>query len=545
MSTPTRGIKKKKSIDINPNSLRRGRSGGLLENFTFSYTPLSTRRAPARKVTFSPKEPIVLPELLSIPEEIYTETNIIPNVEHTNSQINNLEESHPSTPNQPLQTQTNGKSINLIEFNSSESSEYSSILEENSPFQSKFARRLSFGKIPGYEEENDEIFNLSFLFRENEDSNMAIFKLNEIVNIIPSYDGKEEQLKLYVKSAKLYYDGVTEAEKPIVLNILLSKLSGKAVEAIGNVDEINTLATLTERLNEKIPEALSYTLAHTQLQKIIQTKNESISDYAKRFETGLNKLKKAALQTNGGMEITESIGKTLFIQNMTNANMQIIAASSNAETTKDIIKYVKEKDLILGKKPTQTETSGTCGFCSKPNHTENECNKRKYAQKLLKITPGDSKNQRTDGRNGRNENRDNYGRNYKSSNGTFSGGRSNGNRQFNDGDTNRSNQNRPQNNDRSNNGNYRNRGNGNNQNNHNDNSENGGNSNERNNQNYGNRNYGNNRNTENTNRNNASTNNQRYTLNSQNTTNIPEDDLQVPLHELQAHAQYHAQNSGN
>lgn len=450
---------------------------------------------------------------------------------------------------------------NLLDLDSNSSNESTSFTK-TPPFQSTFARRLSFGKIPDNKSEHEDFFNLSFLFNDSFEKTMAVFKLNEIVNIIPSYDGKEEQLKLYVKSAKLYHDNVEANEKPIVLNILLSKLSGKAVDAIGNVDEINTLDILIARLNEKIPETLSYTLAHTQLQRIVQMQNESINDYATRFEAGLAKLKKAASQTNGASEITESIGKTLFIQNMNNKNLKIVAASSNASTAKEIIKYVKEKDLILSEEPSHVEASGVCGFCLKTNHTEKECTKRKYAQKMLKLIPDDSKNSRQDGRNNDNGNRNNFNKPYKSFNRQFNGDRQfnnnrsynngdgdrqfNNNRSFNNGDGDRpnNNNNRSQNN-RSHGGNFRNQDNSNNSNHQNGYSGNGNNSNS-NYQNSGNRNSGNSRGAEGGNRNNnATNNNQRLTLNSQNDANIPEDDLQVPLRELQAHAQFHAQNSGN
>lgn len=381
---------------------------------------------------------------------------------------------------------------------------------------------------------------------------MATYKLNEIVNVIPSYDGKEEKLKLYIRSAKSYYNGVAANERKFVLDILLSNLSGKAIEAVGDVDEIETLDTLVGRLNEKIPEAISYTLAHTQLQKIVQAKNESVNDYATRFEEALNKLKKAATQARGASDITEAIGKTLFIQNMTDKNLRLVAASSNATTTKEIIKYVKEKELILGEKPTQSADNNICGFCSKPNHIEKDCTRRKYAQKLLKITPSDSKTgDRHDGNYRNNFNKpfnndrrfdnrqssnDGNRSNNEQQNGQRYNGNGNRNRNYND---NYSNRNSNGYNGRDSN-NYRN-----------DDHQNGGSSNSgSSNGNYNGRsgqNYyrGNNRNPDNGTRNNGPTNNQRTTLNSQNSPTTPEDDVQVSLRELRTHAQFHAQNSEN
>lgn len=547
MSTPKQKGRYKSIIDSN--LLRRGRSRGLSQYSDSTSTPKQNEHI--SRVTFSPRE-IVIPNLLPIPEE---QIEIAPNLEETSPIPLNLQlnVNKPTTSKQAQQfanSDTSGLHFrtafdtNLLDSNSSNES---TSLTKTPPFQSTFARRLSFGKIPENETDHEDSFHLSFLFNESFEETMAVFKVSEIVNIIPSYDGKEEQLKLYVKSAKLYYENVAAGEKPIVLNILLSKLSGKAVEAIGNVDEIDTLDILITRLNEKIPEALSYTLAHTQLQKIVQMQNESINDYAIRFEAGLEKLKRAASQTNGALEITESIGKTLFIQNMNNKNLKIVAASSNASTAKEIIKYVKEKDLILSEKPSHEEASGVCGFCLKTNHTEKECSKRKYAQKLLKLIPDDSKNSRQGGGNNDNGNRNNFNKPYKSFNRQFNGDRQfNNNRSYNNGDGDRpnNNNNRSQNN-RSHGGNFRNQDIGNHSNHQNGYSGSGNNSNS-NYQNGGNRNFSNNRNTEGGNRNNTATNNnQRITLNSQNDANIPEDDLQVPLRELQAHAQFHTQNSGN
>lgn len=268
----------------------------------------------------------------------------------------------------------------------------------------------------------------------------------------------------------------------------------------------------------------------------------------------------AAQQANGGTEITESIGKTLFIQNMTDKNMRLLAASSNATTTKDVIKYVKEKELILGEKPTHEDASGACGFCHKTNHTERNCNQRRYAQKLLKISPDNAANNQSDTNNGGNG-RNNNNRQFNRSNGdrSFNGGRRfNNNGQFNN--NNNSSQNYRSNNGNGNNGNnYQNRSNGNNGNNNfqnrgnNQNSNNfGGNSNNhdnangnRNNQNSNNGNGNAGNSNRNNYRNNGQANNQRMTLTSQNEHIHLEDNAQIPLHELQAHAQFHATNSEN
>lgn len=372
---------------------------------------------------------------------------------------------------------------------------------------------------PDYTQGDDEVLT--------DEIEMAKFKLNEIVNIIPSYDGKEEQLQLYLRSAKLYYDNVSNDEKPLVLDILLSKLSGKATKAIGNVAEVNTWEIFKNRLDENIPETLSYSLAHTQLQKVVQSKNESVSDYATRFEGALKKLKKASTQARGNDEITEAIGKTLFIQNMTTKNLRLVAASSDAKTTAEIIKYVKEKELILSEKPNQEENNGFCGFCHKPNHSEKDCNKRKHAQKLLKISPNNSRDTRSDNGN----NRRNF---YRSSNGN----RSNDNRSYNGNNDRPNNEQQSQ---RSNNGNGRNRNYDNNSNGQSNNYSGGGNSNynDRNNRNFNRDNRGGNNN-----RNNNQMNSQRMTTNSQDPP-TPSNNIQVPLHELQAHAQFHAQNSEN
>lgn len=616
MPTEDKKRTKKPRIVINEHLLRRGRSRGLSNDIVLTSTPKSidiNKLKAKRIVSFSPR-PQIIPDLLPIQEEnIETERaensqndiSHLPNIENTENELN-----RPSTSSEdPIRAPTgpeNNLSLEISNCNSnngtnlfktaineesqqnnSQSSESSSfsldkssnrvknIISENPPFQSTFARRLSFGKIPENIEDLEEDFHLSHLFDTSLESDseyeMTTFKVSEIINAIPAYDGKESQLKLYIRSAKLYHNGVSDAEKPIVLDILISKLSGRATEAIGNVDEIDTLDILVNRLNEKIPEPLSYTSAHTQLQKIIQKRGESVNDYATRFEEVLKKLTLAARQTNGGNEITEAIGKTLFIQNMTDKNMRLLAASSNATTTKDVIKYVKEKELILGEKPTHEDASGACGFCHRTDHVERNCNKRKYAQKLLKITPENSPNAQSDANGGGgNGNYNNRPLNKSNNDRPFNTGRRfNNNRPFNNGGNgsfnndndgsqsykpnngnhgnNFQNQNSGNNNSQSRNygnNNFQNRNNGQNSNNHGSNSNNNENANgARNNQNP---NYGNNGNagSRNNYRNNGQSNN-RMTLNSQNVPNQSEDNVQVPLHELQAHAQFHASDSEN
>lgn len=603
MPTETGKHTKKPRIAISEHLLRRGRSRGLSENIGSTSTPKSInidKLKTKKVVSFSPKTQII-PDLVPIREEnIETnraEDHIYPsNIENaedgdelnepsTSKQIENLiphpansessisvEDSDSDSDNNPNLFRT---AINEDpQANDSQSSEHSSfsldkssnlvkqIICDKPPFKSTFARRLSFGRIPENVEDWENYLHLSKLFDTSSESEtgyeMATFKVSEIINAIPAYDGKESQLKLYIRSAKLYHNGVSATEKPIVLDILIFKLSGKATEAVGNVDEINTFDILIDRLNEKIPEPLSYTLAHTQLQKIIQKRGETVGDYAIRFEEALKKLTMAARQANGGNEITEAIGKTLFIQNMTDKNMRLLAASSNATTTKDVIKYVKERELILGEKPTLEDASGICGFCHRTDHVEKNCGKRKYAQKLLKISPGNTANAQSDANNsGNNKNYNNRPFNKPNGDRSF-----NGDRPFNNGR--RFNNNRPfgnggngsfgNNNDGSQNyrpndgnggSNFRNRNNGQNSNNYGSNSNNNDNANGgRNNQNP---NHGGNGNAGNRNnyKNGGQSNNQRMALNSQNVPNQSEGNIQIPLHELRAHAQFHASNSEN
>lgn len=581
--------KRNPKVAINPDLLRRGRSRGLaIDEIGLTSTPKSTseERGKARRiVTFSPK-PQIIPQLIPILEEI-EEINKASTSQQTTIQ-NQIPKQIIRTDNSSSDSGTD-ENVNLYKtaidqrsnrtspstsssFDLNESdNRFKQIISNNPPFESTFAQKISFGVIPGEIEDDyflTQLFHLSSESSESEsetetktetetETEMALYKLTEIIPVIPSYDGKEELLKLYIRSAKHYYNGVAENERQPILDILLSRLTGKAAEALGNVDEINTIDIMIERLNDKIPEALSYTLAHTQLQGIIQRGNESVNDYAKRFEETLNKLKRAATQAGGGMDITEAIGKTLFIQNMTNENMRLVAASSNAATAKDIIKYVKERELILNARPTRQMIGGICGFCSKPNHAEAECSKRKYAQKLLKITPNESRNSHSDSRNNGNRNRNNFGESFRNDR-RFNGNRSFGNNNpqgFRHNNGNGGNNNGSGNGD-GNSNNYRNNGNGyqgrNENGNNNYRNRNGGNNSER----GGSYNFGNANNNRGTNnggnnnrgnfRNNNHTNdNQRTTLNSQNEPIQAEDNVQISLRELQTHAQFHATNSEN
>lgn len=341
MQTDENNKRKKPRIEINPNLLRRGRSRGLVEEIGITSTPKSISGA-KRVVTFSPK-PQIIPILRPISEEINetvphssinTNRAVVASTSHQaainhqneNQTVNDTDQTDNSSSNSDtnrdanlfktaIDLQTDGDTSSSFDLDES-ANRFEHIVNNNPPFESIFARNLSFGNIPSHTDSLEDYYYLENLFNLSfgtKTEMTAKFKLSEIIPVIPSYDGKEEQLKLYIRSAKLYYNGVAETEKPSVLEILLSRLSGKAAESLGEFDEINTLDILIERLNDKIPETVSYTLAHTQLQRLVQLRNESINDYATRFEEALKKLKKATLQVGGGEEITEAIGKTLFI----------------------------------------------------------------------------------------------------------------------------------------------------------------------------------------------------------------------------------------
>lgn len=58
--------------------LRRGRSRPLTELIDLSSTPKYKKQGKPRKVSFSPREQILIPELITIPEEQSVETEPIP-----------------------------------------------------------------------------------------------------------------------------------------------------------------------------------------------------------------------------------------------------------------------------------------------------------------------------------------------------------------------------------------------------------------------------------------------------------------------------------
>lgn len=227
---------------------------------------------------------------------------------------------------------------------------------------------------------NEQLANTKALLEEvNNKINMEL-EAKDIIIGIPVFSGELKQLDAFINTCGVYYNMVTEAQKPDALRIIKAKITGEALAKAGPFgNDLNTWDLLKNRLKDRIKKPVSLEYANEDLNKVFQKKDETIEDYGARVKTKLKKLNEASRSlTNIAAEMTilrkanEKQAISKFEQNIRNATIKVLVSAAGKDTLDECISFAMQKELIEGNKNIKT-----CGFCGLANHDESSCRKKK------------------------------------------------------------------------------------------------------------------------------------------------------------------------
>lgn len=175
---------------------------------------------------------------------------------------------------------------------------------------------------------------------------------------------------------------MSEAQKPTLLLIIKAKIRGEALVKIAPLTDITTWAALKTKIRNAIRKPVSYEFAQEDLASSFQKRDESIEDYAKRFESKLHKLNEASrslAQTDPEKAIlikaNEKLAISKFEQNIRDNTVRILVTASAKTTLDEAIHIALHREMSEKSK----NNKKSCTFCGLPNHTEDMCRKKKAA----------------------------------------------------------------------------------------------------------------------------------------------------------------------
>lgn len=201
----------------------------------------------------------------------------------------------------------------------------------------------------------------------------------DIIIAIPSFTGDMKQFDGFLNTCGLYYDMVTNDQKPFVLKIIKAKISGEALLKAGPFDDtIDDWNKLKKKLKEHLKKPVSLEYAMEDLNNSFQKSDESIEDFGSRIKTKLRKLNQASrTMTDSDAEkkvvakMHEKQAISKFEQNLRNQNVKILVSAAQKTSLDECITFAMQKELIEKNKNIKN-----CNYCGLQNHEENNCRKK-------------------------------------------------------------------------------------------------------------------------------------------------------------------------
>lgn len=235
----------------------------------------------------------------------------------------------------------------------------------------------------------------------NQNSKMDI-EAKDIISAIPIFTGDMKQFDSFINTCGVYYDIVSETQKPFVLRIIKAKITGDALAKAGPFsDTLNTWELLKEKLKNTLRKPVSIEYAQEDLNNSFQKKDESIEEYGTRIKNKLKKLNDACrflAKTDDEFKILRRMNEkqavSKFEQNLRNQTIRVLVSASGKTSLDECITFAMQKDMVEKNKNIKQ-----CGYCGLANHQENSCrkkqadeNKHKFPQKSENKSNGNGKN---------------------------------------------------------------------------------------------------------------------------------------------------------
>ncbi|XP_049548138.1 probable cyclin-dependent serine/threonine-protein kinase DDB_G0292550 [Anopheles darlingi] len=258
----------------------------------------------------------------------------------------------------------------------------------------------------------------------------ALELLKTLPALIPEYDGNNEKLDRTLAALRAAKTIITEANKPIAIQLIVSRFEGKAKLAVG--DNPASMDEIIKALELKCRQVIS---PETIVAKLNATKQSG--DATKYVE----QMEKLTLQLERAY-ISNSIPTTVAEKMAVQAGIKALAAGVKNAETKILLKVGQFPTMASAvEKVLENENQGTASvlaFRTEHNNRQNSYNRNRNQNRQYNDNNNRRNNQRDDNnyRNGNNNYR-NGNSIYRNRNGQRNYGQNNGNRSNNNSNQNR------------------------------------------------------------------------------------------------------------
>lgn len=211
--------------------------------------------------------------------------------------------------------------------------------------------------------------------QQETNSTMSEIPITELLRGISYFRGDEKDLETFIDNADLYFAIVAESQKQTLLRIIKARITGEALNKIGNLASYESWEDLKQALKTKIKTIISFEAAQEEITNVKQKNTETIQEYGNRVKKLLQNLNNANLtlvdneSSIAALKIAnEKIAIRKFEQNLLNETLKIIVSSSNKQTLEESVSYAVEREMWL-----RSTNVTKCNFCNKTGHLESEC----------------------------------------------------------------------------------------------------------------------------------------------------------------------------
>lgn len=222
------------------------------------------------------------------------------------------------------------------------------------------------------------------------------YKLNELCQIIPEYDGDSVLLNTFISSCDAAFQVATEEQKYLLTVHLKNKLRGRASQLI-NSRELRSWIEIRELLRTHFGDSRDLTSLIYALQQIKQGDNENPQNFVHRINAHNSKLH-ASINQQNNLSPQEKNSQQSLIDKMSLNTLLTglepkLGAIIRAGNPKNMIEAAerirKEYQLsFLEKQSHKSNTNRnptpsnknhkTCNYCKKPGHVISECRSKQY-----------------------------------------------------------------------------------------------------------------------------------------------------------------------
>lgn len=214
----------------------------------------------------------------------------------------------------------------------------------------------------------------------NSKSNMVeeTLKIKDIALTMPYFEGFQKDLDFFISTCKTYNETVTEAQRPLLLQVIKTKFKGIALAKMEPLTTLTSWAEVKTRLEEKFKRPNTYEHAQDEITRIHQARNETIEVYGNRFRMALHRLNKAAeslTESVEGLQVlrdtNEKYAVRKFEQNINNNELKFWVKMKNCKTLDAaIVVAMEEEDQF------EVPRRIFCNYCSRNGHSERDCRQK-------------------------------------------------------------------------------------------------------------------------------------------------------------------------